>query len=134
MGPVPPRLAPNFVRAGIQGRIDPSTGDFVPTIAVDSVALMKSIVSHSDAFGAAPAVVLATELAEGRLVALPISAPWAVAEPGIIRLRERPLTPAQETFLAELRAIDRATPATTRRQGSRRPAPPDRGRRLRAAR
>ena len=123
MGPVPARLAQNFVRAGVQGRIDPSTGDFVPAIAVDSVALMKSIVSHSDAFGVAPAVILATELAEGRLVALPILAPWAVAEPGIIRLRERPLTPAQEAFLTELRAIDRAAPAIKRRKRSRRPTP-----------
>jgi DNA-binding transcriptional LysR family regulator len=70
---------------------------------------MKSIVSDTDAFGAAPDVVISAELEAGQFVALPIEAPWAVAEPGVIRLRDRPMTPAQETFLAELRAIDRET-------------------------
>jgi DNA-binding transcriptional LysR family regulator len=109
MGPIPPRLAPFLQRAGIKGRIDSSTGDFIPAITVDSVALMKSIVSDTDAFGAAPDVVISAELEAGQFVALPIEAPWAVAEPGVIRLRDRPMTPAQETFLAELRAIDRET-------------------------
>jgi DNA-binding transcriptional LysR family regulator len=109
MSPIPPRPAAFFQRAGIQGRIDSSTGDFIPAITVDSVALMKSIVSDTDAFGAAPDVVISAELEAGQLVALPIEAPWAVAEPGIIRLRDRPMTPAQETFLAELTAIDRET-------------------------
>jgi DNA-binding transcriptional LysR family regulator len=107
MGPIPPRLAPYLQRAGIKGRIDSSNGDFLPAVTVDSVALMKSIVSGTDAFGAAPDLVISSELEAGQLVALPIEAPWAVAEPGIVRLRDRPLTPAQETFLAELRAIDK---------------------------
>jgi len=106
MGPIPPRLAPFFQRDGIKGRIDSSTGDFLPAITVDSVALMKSIVSDTDAFGAAPGIAISAERKAGRLVGLPVEAPWAVAEPGIIRLRERPMTPAEETFLAELRAID----------------------------
>ena len=106
MGPIPPRFAPFVQRAGIKGRIDSATGDFLPAITVDSVALMKFIVSDSDAFGAAPDIVISSERKTGQLVALPVEAPWAVAEPGIIRLRERPMTPAQETFLADLRAID----------------------------
>ena len=147
MGSIPPLLAPHFQRHGITGRIDSATGDFIPAIAVDSVALMKSVVMSTDAFGAAPDVVISSELAAGKLVALPIEAPWAVAEPGVIRLRERPMTPAQTTFLAEVRAIDReiterlareasrpprrAAKSTTRARGARpprRPKPPSRGR------
>jgi DNA-binding transcriptional LysR family regulator len=117
MGPIP-RLAPFFQRAGIKGRIDFSTGDFIPAITVESVALMKSIVSDTDAFGAAPEAVLSSELAAGQLVKLPIDAPWAVAVPGIVRLRDRPMTPAQETFLALLRAVDREVSALDTRNGA----------------
>jgi DNA-binding transcriptional LysR family regulator len=124
MGTVPPRLAPFFVRAGIKGRVDSSTGDFIPAIAVDSVALMKSIVGDTDAFGAAPDAAIGPELETGQLVALPIQAPWAVAEPCIVRLRDRPLTPAQETFLAELRAIDREADARPQGPARSRPASP----------
>jgi len=123
MGSIPPLLAPFFQRSGIKGRVDPSTGDFIPAIAVDSAALMKSIVSHTDAFGAAPDVVISNELKAGKFVALPVVAPWAVAEPGIIRLRERPTTPAQETFLAEVRAIDKEINERLTRKLSRRTRP-----------
>jgi len=107
MGYIPPLLAPHLQRAGIKGRIDPATGDFIPAVAVDSVGLMKSVVMRTNAFGAAPDVVISSELAAGKVVALPIEAPWAVAEPGVIRLREGQMTPAQKAFLAEVRAIDR---------------------------
>jgi DNA-binding transcriptional LysR family regulator len=123
MGSIPPLLAPYFQRVGIKGRIDPSTGDFIPAIAVDSVVLMKSVVMSTDAFGAAPDVVISSELAAGKVVALPIEAPWAVAEPGVIRLRERPMTPAQTTFLAEVRAIDKEINEQLNRKPSRRSRP-----------
>jgi DNA-binding transcriptional LysR family regulator len=112
MGAAPARVAPFFQRAGISGRVDPTTGDFIPPITVDSVALMKSIVRDTDAFGWSPEILISTELKAGRLVGLPVEAPWAFAEPGIIRLRERPLTPAQETFLAEVRTIDQELSAS----------------------
>jgi DNA-binding transcriptional LysR family regulator len=121
MGTIPPGIAPYFQRFGIKGRIDPATGDFIPAVAVDSASLMKSIVMNTNAFGAAPEVVISSELATGNVVALPVEAPWAVAEPGVIRLRERPMTPAQTTFLAEVRAIDREITERMARKASRVP-------------
>ncbi|HVP43851.1 MAG TPA: LysR family transcriptional regulator [Terriglobales bacterium] len=116
MGPVPPRLAPFLQRAGIKGRIDPLTGDFIPAITVDSIALMNAFVRDTDGFGAAPEAAISAELKAGQFVALPVDAPWAVTEPGIIRLRERASTPALEAFLAEVRAIDRAARARVPRR------------------
>ena len=40
------------IHFGIRGRLDPATGEFMPALTMDSVALMKTIVRDTDAFWA----------------------------------------------------------------------------------
>jgi len=111
INPLPGRVAPYFERLASAGRLDPLTGPFLPSIALDSVALMRRMVRDTDAVSWAPATLIATELRAGTLVALPFTAPWARLNYGIIRRGDRPLTPAVEAFLVELRAAEARLPA-----------------------
>lgn len=106
MAPVPDRLAPIIVKAGFAGRVDPATGDFTFTLTVDSLGLMKDAVGGSDAIGWAPTFLLAADVAAGRVVLLEVDAAWARLDYGVIRLRDRVPTPAEEAFVAELRAVE----------------------------
>jgi|WetSurMetagenome_2_1015567.scaffolds.fasta_scaffold179615_1 DNA-binding transcriptional LysR family regulator len=121
MNPLPGRLAPFFERAGTAGRFDPASGHFLPAIALDSVSLMKRAVLETDAVSWAPEVLVASELREGSFVTLPVAAPWARLNYGIIRREDRPVTPAVEMFLTELRQEEKriaAGPPLRRRRRS----------------
>jgi DNA-binding transcriptional LysR family regulator len=107
MSPLPGRVAPFFERIGAAGRIDPASGHFLPTITLDSVVLMKRTVQETDAISWAPRVLIAPELHHGSLVALPFTPPWARLNYGIFRRADRPVTPALEMFLVELRALEK---------------------------
>jgi DNA-binding transcriptional LysR family regulator len=107
MNPLPGRLAPFLERAGPAGRFEPASGHFLPAISLDSVSLMKRAVRDTDAVSWAPEVLVAAELREGSFVALPVSAPWARLNYGVIRRAHRPMTPAVEMFLVELREEER---------------------------
>jgi DNA-binding transcriptional LysR family regulator len=119
MSPLPGRVAPFFERIGAAGRIDPASGHFLPAITLDSVVLMKRAVRETDAISWAPKVLIASELRDGSLAALPFDPPWARLNYGIVRRADRPVTPALEMFLVELRAVEK------RHSGS---LPPGRGR------
>jgi DNA-binding transcriptional LysR family regulator len=107
MSPLPGRVAPFFERIGAAGRIEPGSGQFLPAITLDSVALMKRTVRETDAISWAPKALLTSELHDGSLVALPFAPPWARLNYGIFRRADRPVTPALEMFLVELRAVEK---------------------------
>jgi DNA-binding transcriptional LysR family regulator len=107
MSPLPGRVAPFFERIGAAGRIDPASGHFLPAITLDSVILMKRAVRETNAISCAPKVLIASELDDGSLAALPFTPPWARLNYGIFRRADRPVTPALEMFLAELRAVEK---------------------------
>jgi DNA-binding transcriptional LysR family regulator len=107
MSPLPGRVAPFFERIGAAGRIDPASGHFLPAITLDSVILMKRAVRGTDAISWAPKVLIAPELHDGSFVALPFAPPWARLNYGIFRRADRPVTPALEMFLVELRAVEK---------------------------
>jgi DNA-binding transcriptional LysR family regulator len=107
MSPLPGRVAPFFERIGAAGRIDPASGHFLPAITLDSVSLMKRAVRGTDAISWAPKVLIASELRDGSFVALPFAPPWARLNYGIFRRADRPVTPALEMLLVELRAVER---------------------------
>jgi DNA-binding transcriptional LysR family regulator len=109
--PVPTRMATFLTRAKVRGRIDPATGDFTTTVTVDSIGLMKRVILESEAIGWAPRILLATEMAAGTLVALDVEAPWVKLDYGVIRLRDRASTPAEEAFVAELRNVEQEVSA-----------------------
>jgi DNA-binding transcriptional LysR family regulator len=125
MSPLPGRVAPFFERIGAAGRIDPSSGQFLPAITLDSVILMKRAVHETNAISWAPNVLIASEVADGSFVALPFAPPWARLNYGIFRRADRPVTPALEMFLVELRAAEKKhsrslPPRHARRNSSRR--------------
>jgi DNA-binding transcriptional LysR family regulator len=107
MSPLPGRVAPFFDRIGAAGRIDPATGHFLPAITIDSVVLMKRAVHETNAISWAPKVLIASELHDGSLAALPFTPPWARLNYGIFRRADRPVTPALEAFLVELRDVEK---------------------------
>lgn len=116
MSPLPGRIAAYFEGHGTAGRMDPTSGLFLPALIVDEVALMKRAVQETDAVSWAPEVVIAEEVRKGAFVPLSIQADWARLNYGIIRRADRPVTPALAAFLSELRTVE-----GTLRKGFRRP-------------
>lgn len=106
MSAMPPRLAPFLDRQGTAGRVDPTSGLFLPALTLDQVSLMKRAVQETDAVSWAPDSLLAEEVKRGELTALPLRAEWAHLDYGVIRRTDRPVTPALEAFLSELRAVE----------------------------
>ena len=70
--------------------------------------MMKSIVAESNAVGLMPMSLIAREIADGSLVALPIEAPWLGRAFAIIELEDRILPPSAEQFLRLVREADEA--------------------------
>lgn len=103
---LPPRVARTFYQLARSGAIDAETGDYVPPLTVDNVALAKSIAINSEAVGMAPRVLIESEIAAGRLVTLDVDAPWLQTNYGFAWLRERSLTPSAHVFVAEVRAVE----------------------------
>jgi DNA-binding transcriptional LysR family regulator len=125
MSPLPGRVAPFFEHIGAAGRIDPATGHFLPAITVDSVALVMRAVRETNAISWAPKALIASELRDGSLVALPFAPSWARLNYGVIRREDRSMTPALEMFLMELRTKEQeisasSAPRSRRRKSMRR--------------
>ena len=106
-----PKLAPRaagvmakFVR---QGMTDPTSGDYIPPIKVDSIRLAKDAVNASDAVSLAPLAAIAGELGSGQLVALPIKGPWLFTNYGFVHLNGRSLAPAAVAFMAKVRQVEK---------------------------
>ena len=78
----------------------------LPAITCDSPAMMKAIVAESDALGLMPMSLIAREVADGSLVALPTEAPWLGRAFAIIELEDRSLSPSAEQFLRFVREAD----------------------------
>jgi DNA-binding transcriptional LysR family regulator len=103
---LPVRVAKAFYRLARVGRIDPDSGDYLPPIKVDTVALAKAIVLTSDAIALAPPALIADEVRAGQLATLPFSAPWLHTNYGFVYLKDRSLSPAAQAFIAEVRAVE----------------------------
>jgi DNA-binding transcriptional LysR family regulator len=103
---MPRRVAEGFLQLAKVGRVDADSGDYLPPVKVDSVQLAKDVVSQSDAVGAAPLALLASELRAGRLIALPLRQDWMHTRYGFVYLRERLLSPPAMAFMAEVRTVE----------------------------
>jgi DNA-binding transcriptional LysR family regulator len=118
---VPPDLLSSFLQGHGAAREPART---LPSITCDSPGMMKSIVAESDAIGLMPMSLIARELADGSLVALPIEAPWLGRTFAIVELENRTPSPSAEQFLHFVREADAEAART---------APPQRRRRTRQA-
>ena len=93
--------------AGKFGEIDQQTGMLVPAIETASVAVINQIVKETDAIGIAPPHYLKETAAQQKIVALGRQhTPWLTSPVGFIYLRDRPLAPIINTFIAAVRAVE----------------------------
>ncbi len=105
-----PKLAPRA--AGVmskvlkQGTTDPSSGDYIPPLKMDSIRLAKDAVGVSNAVSLAPLASIAAELASGALAALSIKAPWLHTSYGFAYLTGRSLSPAALAFMERVRKVE----------------------------
>jgi DNA-binding transcriptional LysR family regulator len=119
---LPARAAKMFYRLAPSGAIDPATGDYLPPIEVDSMALAKAVVLSSDAVALSPLELIAAEVRSGQLVALPFRQPWLHTNYGFVYLKERALSPATQAFMAEIKAVEMALVGAERHLDARAPA------------
>jgi DNA-binding transcriptional LysR family regulator len=88
------------------GYYDPATKRIWPRIRVETCAGMIRVVVNSDGLGAAPMFVIADDIAEKRVVALPVEAPWLRLNYGFVWARGRHLSPAALAFMQITRDIE----------------------------
>lgn len=81
-------------------------GRLSPDIRVDTFDLVRSIVLESEALGLALPSQIAEDLEAGRLVCLPVAAPWLHTNYGFIRLKNRTPSPAAVAFMDIVRSLE----------------------------
>lgn len=122
VGPtLPPRVAGLLEDAADRFGRNPSTGDLIPPLHVESIALARSIVTSCDAIAALPRVLVAGDLAAGRLAALPWRPAWLHTNYGFVYRTDRTLSPAVQAFIAEVTTIETALAAEAVDSRGRRP-------------
>jgi len=77
-----------------------------PTIACDSIAMMKTIVAGTDAVSVLPLSTVTAEVLSGQFAILPLVESWFHSEFGVVRLAHRSLSPVGETFVRVLQEVD----------------------------
>ncbi|MEJ2515294.1 MAG: LysR family transcriptional regulator [Gammaproteobacteria bacterium] len=77
-----------------------------PAIRVDTFDLIRSLVLESNALGLALTSQITDDLQAGRLVCLPVDAPWLHTKYGFIRLKNRTPSPAAVAFMDMVRSIE----------------------------
>lgn len=112
VGPrLPPRLAGPLRSVAPALRVDPVSGDVVPPLHIESITLAKRIVASGSAVAALPRLLVAAEIADGTLAALPWRPAWLHTSYGIVYRRDRTLSPAARAFIAEVRRVEDALAA-----------------------
>ncbi len=78
----------------------------VPSIACESVTMMRNIAQESDAVAMVPLKVLLPDLKTKAMAVLPVALPVLGTEFGIVRLARRSLSPLGELFVRTLIKVD----------------------------
>lgn len=102
------RLPPDMLSNFLQGKGGKGAASMLPAITCDSPSMMKAIVAESDAVALMPMSLVAREIADGSLIALPVEAPWLGRNFAIIEVEDRSLSPSAEQFLRFVREADEA--------------------------
>ena len=92
--------------SGAPGRFDAQTGEFQPTIEVNSMSLAREIVRHSDAVLPATFGMISDEISTGRLLRLDVAPLPIKVRPCQFYRRGRTPSPAALTFMEILRDAD----------------------------
>jgi DNA-binding transcriptional LysR family regulator len=119
---IPPDLLSQLLHGKGGGREAPKV---LPAITCDAPSVMKRIVAESDAVTLMPMSLIADELADGTLAALPIEAPWLGRTFALIELPNRTASPAAEQFMHHAIELDaqaaRMEPPVAQSAGNSRP-------------
>jgi DNA-binding transcriptional LysR family regulator len=88
------------------GHFDPDTGDFLPSITVDSVDLGRRIAASTAAILPAVLGMVEADLREERLVQLAFHEPWIQTSYGFFWRRDRTPSPAMRAFVEQLQVVE----------------------------
>ena len=95
-----------FVSESAGGESSPRPGPrTVPSIACESVTMMRNIAQESDAVAMLPLSVLLPDLQSGAMAVVPAEFPVLRTEFGIVRLAKRTLSPLGEMFVRTMLAV-----------------------------
>lgn len=103
---LPPRVATMF--PGITD-IDEESGALCPSLELDDMDTMRTLVATSDAFGMVAPVQIETYLRRGEFTILDFDEPWMRLDQGLIFLRNRTPPPSAERFAELVRVIEQDT-------------------------
>jgi DNA-binding transcriptional LysR family regulator len=105
---LPPRQAATLPRdIGRAGYIDSFSGDFVPAVDVGTPTILGHLVVQSEVLLLCTLTLVERDLKTGGVVIVPAPGLDFRASYGFIYLRSRPLSPATEAFMKEIRAQER---------------------------
>jgi DNA-binding transcriptional LysR family regulator len=105
---LPPRQAATLPRdIGRAGYIDSFSGDFVPAVDVGTPTILGHLVVQSEVLLLCTLTLVEQDLKTGGVVIVPMPGLDFRASYGFIYLRSRPLSPATEAFMNEIRAQER---------------------------
>ena len=104
---LPKRTHEHVASCRSMGRIAASGKYFEPQIECQNIDACLRIVSESDAIGIAPVATLWLPLVKNKVVPILFEAPWLRTNYGILRLRDRTLSPAAIAFCDEVTAAER---------------------------
>lgn len=103
---LPTVLLKRFLASLYGDKPTPSIMKSFPTIACDSVEMMKTIVLGSDAVALLPVTPVAEEVRSGLMRLLPFVEAAFYAQFAVVRLAHRTLSPLEETFIRVLKEVD----------------------------
>lgn len=119
VGPrLPPRVGEPLQPLAPSLRLDAVSGDVIPPLHVESIALAKKIVAAGDGIAALPRVLVDAELAAGELAALPWRPRWLRTGYGFVYRRDRTLSASASAFMAEVRVIESGLQARSDEPGA----------------
>ena len=103
----PPGLLRQFISESAEGETPARAGlKSFPSIACDSVPMIKKIVQISDAVTIAPLNMLLPDIEAKSLVLLPLFLPMMQTDFGIVRLARRSLSPLGALFVSTVVEVD----------------------------
>jgi DNA-binding transcriptional LysR family regulator len=115
---LPPTVSRALVNAAASGDnpVSPAMKTF-PSIACESVTMMRNIVLESDAVAILPLIILLPDLKSKAIAVLPLFSPILRAEFGIVRLARRSLSPLGQLFVKKLQEVDAEVAALEEKEG-----------------
>ncbi len=103
---IPSSMLKRFLGGALGDNPIPQAVKSIPTIACESIATMKTIISGTNAVAVLPLNSVMDEVKSGELAVLPLVAAWFQPGFGIVRMARRGLSPVGETFVRLLQEED----------------------------